>query len=118
VNPIDGGANGFCLPPVAVSITPESINLRSGNGLVTAFITLAPGFDLTQWTVSNVTLNGVPAVSGALSSDGGTYVATFNKGQLSGLSAGDSVVISVAGTLQRNGNQGQFVATDSVKVMN
>ena len=118
VNPFDGGANGLCLPPVAVAITPQSINLRSGSGLVTASITLAPGFDLTQWTVSNVTLNGAPAVSGALSSDGGTYVATFNKSQLSGLSAGDSVILTVAGTLQRNGNQGQFVVTDSVKVMN
>lgn len=95
----------MCLPPVAVGITPESINLRSGNGLVTAFITLAPGFDLTQWTVSNVTLNGVPAVSGALSSDGGTYVTTFDKGQLSGLGVGDSVTLSVAGSLQRSGNE-------------
>jgi hypothetical protein len=118
VNPVDGGANGLCLPPVVVAIVPQSINLRTGNGIVQAFITLAQGFDLTQWTVSNVTLNGAPALSGALSSDGGTYVATFNKSELSGLGAGNSVILSVAGTLQRNGNQGQFVATDSVKVMN
>jgi len=53
-----------------------------------------------------------------LSSDGGTYVATFAKSALSGLSAGDSVMLTVAGTLAKNGNQGAFVVTDSVKVMN
>ena len=118
VNPVDGGANGLCTPPIAVSVAPQAINLRTGNGIVTAYITAAAGYDLSQWTVSNVTLNGAAATSGALSSDGGTYVATFAKSALSGLSAGDSVILTVAGTLAKNGNVGQFAATDSVKVMN
>jgi uncharacterized tannase-like protein DUF6351 len=110
--------NGLCLPPVAVDVVPQSINLRTGNGLVTAVITLAPGFDLTQWTISGVALNGAPAVSGALSADGASFVATFTKAELSGLAAGSAVVLTVTGTLERNGSQdqGQFVATDSVKV--
>jgi Tannase-like family of unknown function (DUF6351) len=118
VNPVDGGVNGLCTPPIQVSIGPQSINLRTGNGVVTAYITAAAGYALSQWTISNVTLNGAAATSVALSSDGGTYVATFAKSALSGLSAGDSVILTVEGTLAKNGNQGQFVATDSVKVMN
>ena len=96
---------------------PRTLRRKTGNGVVTAYITTASGFDLSQWTVANVTLNGAAATSGALSSDGSTFVATFDKGALSGLSEGDSVILTVAGTLRRSGNQGQFVATDSVKVM-
>jgi hypothetical protein len=117
VNPVDGGANGLCTPPLAVSIAPQAINLRSGNGVVTAYVTAAAGYDLSQWSVSNVTLNGAAATSGALSSDGRTFVATFAKSALAGLSDGDVVPVTVAGTLARNGNQGRFIATDSVKVM-
>jgi Tannase-like family of unknown function (DUF6351) len=116
VNPIDGGANGLCLPPIAVDVTPESINLRNGNGLVTATIMAAPGFDLSQWTVSDVALNGTPAASTAPSADGSSYVATFTKAALSGASAGNAV-LTVTGVLQRNGNEGTFVATDSVTII-
>jgi hypothetical protein len=117
VDPIDAGANGLCTPPVAVSIAPQAVNLRTGNGIVTAYITAAPGFDLSQWTLNNVKLNGATATSVALSSDGGTYVATFAKTDLSNLNEGDAVILTVAGILAKNGNQGQFIATDSVKVM-
>jgi Tannase-like family of unknown function (DUF6351) len=111
--------DGLCLPPMSVDIVPQAINLRGGNGLVTAILTAAPGFDLSQWTLSGVTLNGAPAVSTALSADGTSYVATFTKAELSGLSAGNSIILTVGGTLTKNGtgDQGQFVATDSVKAM-
>ncbi len=116
VNPIDGGANSLCLPPLAVDVTPVSINLRNGNGLITAVITAAPGYDLAQWTMTDVTLNGTAAASVAPSSDGSSVVATFTKSALSALPAGNAV-LAIAGVLQRNGNEGQFVTTDSVTII-
>ncbi len=116
VNPGDGGANALCVPPVVADVTPEAINLKNGSGLITAIITAAPGFDLTQWTASDVQLNGIAAASVAPSADGSSFVATFTKGALSGLPAGNAV-LTVTGTLARNGNEGEFVATDSVKIV-
>ncbi len=108
---------GLCLPPVTASVEPQAINLRSGQGVVTATLKLAPGLDLTQWTLSDVALNGVPAVAAAPSADGTSYVATFSKGQLWNLAAGDDVSITLTGTLHKGGDEGQFVAVDAVKVM-
>jgi hypothetical protein len=116
VDPVDGGANGLCTPPVVVDVTPQSINLKNGNGLVTAMITAAPGYDLAQWTASDVMLNGIAAASVASASGGSSLVATFTKAALVGLPPGNAV-LTVTGTLQRNGNQGEFVATDSAKII-
>ena len=106
----------LCLPPVEVRIDPRSINLKSGNGWVTASLTSTTGQELTAWAISNVTLNGVAAASTALSSDGRSYTAKFAKSQFGGLPVGNAVVLSLAGTLQKGGDQGQFIAADLVKV--
>ncbi len=115
---VDGAASGLCTPPVVLYVAPRAINLRGGgNGTVSAMIVAAPGFNLSQWTIGGVTLSGAPAMSGSLSTDGTTYTATFSRSQLASLPAGDSVVLTINGTMQQNGNQGAFVATDTVKVM-
>ncbi len=115
-NVLGGSTNAdLCLPPVEVRIDPQSLNLK-GNGWVTATITATSGQKLKDWAISGVTLNGVAAASTWLSGDGGSVVARFAKSQLGGLPRGNAVVLSVAGTMQRDGDQGQFVAADLVKV--
>lgn len=106
---------GMCLPPVEVNIDPPAISLK-GNGWVTATITAASGYWLKDWAISGVTLDGVAAASTWLAGDGNSIVARFATNQLGGLPVGTAVVLSVAGKMQKDGDQGQFVAADLVKV--
>jgi hypothetical protein len=108
---------GSCIPDVTVSIVPDVLNLRTAGGVVMAVITLAEGSDLGGWSVSNVMLAGAPALSTALSSDGRAIVASFRKRDLATLPTGNAVSAIVTGTLQKNGQQGQFTAATSVRVI-
>jgi hypothetical protein len=115
-NVLRGSTNAdLCLPPVEVSIEPESIHLK-GDGWVTATITATSKQKLADWAIRGVTLNGVAAASTALLGDGSSFVARFAKSQLAGLPLGKAVVLSVAGTMQKDGDQGQFIAADVVNV--
>jgi hypothetical protein len=117
VNPADdAAADARCTPPLEVRLVPDVLNLRTSQGLVTAVITAAPGYDLRQWSIDDVKLGNAGALSGALSANGQTYVATFRKSGLTGLSAGVAT-LAVNGTLQRNGNEGQFVAATTATVL-
>ena len=112
-----GAADEACIPEMDVSVVPEVINLRSTAGAVAAVITTEDGSSLAGWNVSNVRLAGAAAVSGSLSADGRTYVATFSKSSLTGLPAGTAVNVPVTGTLQKNGSQGQFATSTTVRVI-
>ncbi len=116
-NVLAGSTNAdLCLPPVEVNIDPRSINLKS-HGVVTAIITSTSGQSLTHWKISDVTLNGVAALSTSFLGDGRSVVARFATSQLgNSLPLGNEVVLGVAGTMRRDGNQGQFIAADLVKV--
>ena len=109
-------ANGTCLPPVDVLMVPDTLNLRTTAGLVTAVLTLPQGYDLTQWTVNNVKLGSASALSSGLSADAATFVLVFNKRDLASLPAGSST-LSVTGNMAKNGNQGTFTASTRVNVL-
>ncbi len=106
-----------CIPEMDASVVPDVINLRTTAGVVAAVLSTEDGSNLTGWSVSNVRLAGAAAVSGALSADGRSYVATFQKSSLTGLPAGNAVNVPVTGTLQKNGSQGQFAASTVVRVV-
>lgn len=111
---IDDAANFMCVPPIDVKIAPDTLNLKS-KGLFTAFISVPEGYKLNDWNIGNLTCEGAPMVSGVLS--GNTYVAKFNRQDLSGVSAGNSVTITVKGTFTYDGKVAQIQASDTVKVI-
>ena len=103
-------------------MTPDVINVRNGSGVVTAFITVPPSSDsLTQWVIESLALEGAPAVSSALVGGGRTFMATFNRKDLSsftgGVPAGQPVDLMLTGTLQHNGSQSLFSVGPTVRIL-
>ncbi|MDE2369623.1 MAG: hypothetical protein KGN16_11680 [Burkholderiales bacterium] len=115
-NVLAGSTNAeLCLPPVEVSIQPQTVNLKS-KGWVTATISAPSGESLRDWAISGVTLNGVAAASTSMLGDGRSVVARFATDQLGALQQGNAVVMSVSGTMSKGHDQGQFIAADLVTV--
>ena len=105
------------LPPVELRVVPDVLNLRTTGGLVTTVISVPTGYDLRNWGVADVRAEGAAAVSSALSSDGRTLVATFNKRDLADVAAGDAVTFTVTGTFNQSGAQGPLVGSAVVRVL-
>jgi feruloyl esterase len=103
-------------------MAPEVINARNGAGVVTAFITVPPSSDtLAQWVISSISLEGSPALSSALIGNGRTFMATFNRQDLTGFTggapAGQPVDVLLTGTLQHNGSQSLFSVGPTVRIL-
>jgi hypothetical protein len=69
--------------------------------------------DFSQWELSNLKLEGVPAISGSLSKDRRTYVAKFPKEAVARIdlaqSSKDEVVdLTVTGNVTHNDTQSSF----------
>jgi feruloyl esterase len=103
-------------------MTPEVINVRNGPGVVTAFITVPQGSDsLTQWMIESLALESAPALSTALVGGGRTFMATFDRKDLSnftgGVPAGQPVDVMLTGTLLHNGSQSLFSIGPTVRIL-
>jgi hypothetical protein len=85
-------------PNLAARMVPGILNLRSLLGVATVVVS-ADKADLPTWKISELRLQGVPAVATAVSSDGLTWVATFNKRDLQSLPAGNAVNLILTGNL-------------------
>jgi len=57
------------------------------------------------------------AVTVALTSDGRTLVATFNKSALATLPAGNAVSVAATGEVERDGIVSPFTATATVRIL-
>lgn len=109
-------ASGGCMPPLALQFLPSVVNLRVTSGVVTAVLSAAPGYDLSGWTLSDPLVGNIVPLNVAASSDGKTYVLTFNKTALSWLGTGD-VPVSITAKLGRNGRHGPAAGTSTVRIM-
>ncbi len=106
--------------PVAanVRIEPETLNLKS-KGVFTAFVkfpeTLAKGY-VEDVKISTVKCNGASAVSGELDED--TWIFKFNRQDLTGLTSGDKVELTVEGEFGQKYDYGKlsFAGADSVRL--
>jgi feruloyl esterase len=106
---------------IEAKIEPQTVNLRS-SGEITVFLTTAPGSDdLTEWTVSNLKLEGATFTHGGYSGDGRTYIAHFDRKDLAtftgGVPLGEPVDLMITGALQHNGSQSLFAASAAVRIL-
>ena len=85
--------------------------------MFTAFVTVPEGYDVSQWGIGNVACEGAPAVKGMVSRNGRTYIAKFRKHDLTGITAGEAVKLSVKGTFEKNGQQALFIGSDTIKIV-
>ena len=100
-------------PQVGASAVPNVLNLRAGlGGLVTVVLAIPDGY-----TMVDVRGDGARALSGALSSDGHSYVATFLKSDLTNVPAGNPVDFNITGTLRQGGAAVPFATGVPVRIL-
>jgi hypothetical protein len=110
---IDDAVNFSCVPPVTVKIEPETLNLKS-KGVFTATISVPKGYDIHDWNIQGVSCEGAQAVSGTIA--GNTYIAKFNRQDLTGVSPGDAVTLEVKLDFNHGGMVALTQGYDSVRV--
>jgi len=91
---------------VTIEIKPETLNLGS-KGVFTAFI-----INVTDINISTVECEGAPAVRGMVADD--KYIAKFNRQNLTNVSKGDNVTLTVTGKL-KDGTP--FEGNDTIRVI-
>jgi hypothetical protein len=104
----------MCVPPVEVSIQPETLSLSS-KGEFRALITVPEGFNVRDWGVSNVVCEGAPPVKGTVTDGGRTYTAEFKVSGLEGVTPGKQK-FTVKGIFQHNRGTPQFQGRAPVTV--
>ena len=109
-------ASGGCMPALTIQFHPGVVNLRETAGVVTAILTAAPGYDLSQWSVSDLMVGNISPLNVAATADG-SYVMTFNKSAFSSLPTGIDVPVSITARLARNGRHGPVASTTIVRIM-
>ena len=95
-----------------VTIKPETLNLNS-KGVFTAFISNLSEHNLTDINVSTIVCEGAPAVDGTVADDN-KYVVKFNTQNLTNVSEGDAVTMTVTGKLF---DGTEFVGNDTIRVI-
>ena len=110
-------ASGGCMPALTLIFTPPIVKMMFPDGLVSAVLTAAPGYDLSQWSLSNTKLGNISPVSVVPSGDGKSYFLTFNKSALSSLPSGTAVPVSITARLDSNGRHGPAAATATVRIV-
>jgi hypothetical protein len=110
-------ASGGCMPALTIQFHPGVVNLRETTGVVTAILTAAPGYDLSQWSVSDLMVGNISPLNVAATADGKSYAITFNKSALSSLPTGIDVPVSITARLTRNGRHGPVASTTTVRIM-
>jgi len=110
-------ASGGCMPALTIQFLPTVVNLRVTTGVATAILSVAPGYDLGPWTVSDVMVGNITPLAMAASADGKSYVMTFNKSALTSLPTGLDVPVSITARLSRNGRHGPAAGTTTVRIL-
>jgi hypothetical protein len=105
------------VPRFALRVVPGVLNLRIGDGLITAVLTAAPPLDLRNFTVSDVRLAGAAAVSTAITGDGTAIVATFSRASLGAIPAGDTVLLEATVTLSSGSSRDTVTAGVIARVL-
>lgn len=123
-NPANQKAAPRYLAPFTIQARalPDTVNLRTTSGLVTVVLQAPAGSeDFRQWIPGNLRAEGAAAVSGSVSADGRTYVASFRRQDLAsfngGKAPGNAVELMVTGTLQKDGRQSLFATGATVRVV-
>jgi len=109
-------ATAQTLPTVQAKLEPTSINLAAQGGQVKVTLSAVSG-DLKDCSISNVHIGPTAPVSVNSSAGGRTYVAEFNKSDLSWLPAFESLDIVVTGAISCPGAAGDMIARGSANVM-
>lgn len=110
-------ASSGCMPGLSLQVVPSVVNLKVLTGVMQVVLTAAPGYDLSQWTLSEPKIGNQTPLNVAATSDGRTYALTFHKAALSWLATGNSVPVSLTATLTRNGRHGPTAATTTVRIL-
>jgi beta-glucosidase len=104
-------------PPIRLRLVPRVLDLRGRSSPVTAELRVHAPYTLSDLKITNVSLEGIRALSTALSSDQRTMVATFDRTRLSQLAAGENVVVSLAADIVRNGTEDRLWVTTTARVL-
>jgi hypothetical protein len=101
------------VPPITatVRIEPETLELTS-EGVLTAFITLPEGLDVTDIDTGTVECEGAPAIKGVVAHH--TLIAKFDVQDLVGVATGDEVTLTVTGKLATGT---PFAGSDTIRVI-
>jgi beta-glucosidase len=103
--------------PIRLRLVPQVLDLRGRSSPVTAELKVRAPYTLSDLKITNVSLEGVRALSTALSSDQRTMVATFDRARLTQLTAGENVVVSLAADIVRNGTEDRLWVTTTARVL-
>ena len=104
-------------PPFTVRLVPGTLDLRSATGRVTAVLSVPAPYSLANLSISNVRFAGAPAVTTALSSDGRAMVATFDRSRMGQLEAGQSVPVSLAADIVKDGTEDTLWVSTTATVL-
>lgn len=104
------------LEPLVLARIPKVLNLSTTAGRVVAVLSVEGGGP-ANWNISDVRVEGVPALTRGVANDGRSFVVTFMKKDLLGLPAGDHVGVTFTGTLERDGVPSPFETSTAVRVL-
>jgi hypothetical protein len=103
--------------PAIVKIVPRSLNIAS-KGAFVAFVTLPTGYKAADVDAKSVVCEGAPALRLIrVKLFPRTFAAIFSREKLVNVKAGDSVPLTVVGTIKYNGQNVKFAGTDTIKVI-
>ncbi len=115
VGSIEDAGSFTCVPPIAVNIKPETINLKS-RGVFTAMITVPEGYNLRDWNLDDLSCEGASAINGKLVRN--KYIAKFRTQDLVDVEPGHGVELTVKGIFDPVDSQPALVqASDRVKII-
>jgi Tol biopolymer transport system component/PKD repeat protein len=106
------------LIPTKTKIVPNSLNIGR-KGYFIAFVTLPKPYNAADVDAKSVVCNGASAeklIRGKMFPQ--MFIAIFSRDKLVNVKPGDKVVLSVTGTITKNGQKLGFSGSDSVKVIN
>lgn len=98
--------------PLTIEIKPETLNLKS-KGVFTAFIELPEGYDEEDVDLDTVECEGAPALEATMADDK-KLILKFDREDLAGVSAGNSVELTVKGELTDGTS---FAVSDTIRVI-
>jgi hypothetical protein len=102
--------------PAIVKIVPRTLNIAS-KGVFVAFVTLPSGYKAADVDAKSVFCEGAPALRLVrVKLFPRTFAAIFSREKLD-VKAGDSVPLTVIGTIKYNGQNVKFAGTDTIKVI-
>jgi beta-glucosidase len=116
--PLETAVNLDITPlPFSLQLVPGTIDLRSAAPRVVVVLSVPAPYNLTDLNITNVSLEDVPAVTTALSSDGRAMIATFDGSRLERIPAGENVIVSLAADIVKDGTPDRLWVTANATVL-